>query len=748
MLTLRDLFQMRHAEPVLNEVVASGPGMIIVSGPEGSPVGRAREGQFGSSGLLPSGRAMVFRTLVDEILDHHHDSFGILISSGVQQYRSGKAGRRRLRELEVDLNHSYADRILEAAGRKPSILLVDRLDEQTLPAALEIARRGQRVAVQFDSPLRGRGVIQHLLDLGASMDQIQGVSWVVSVQRLPTLCLECRRAVLPSAGDLLHLERLLQILAASGAPVDPIPEELSVSDAPGCSKCGFSGRTGDVSVLDITRVDGGRVVSRLPLEACLWGLVQRGLLPLRDLLHFDQDLLSRLFYLQASAERRLVDVQGALERSRSELAAANRVLEHRNQALFSIQDIGDALIRSVDLYDLADRVCRRAGELCEADRSVLYYLHPDDQVEIAAVTGWDSSLVHKLVEAGQIFRPRQGDALKSYKGLPPGISGSKAAEQTAGLFVPLIAQGDRVGAMIVQSTLKGQFQPGETAMLQAFANQAALALQRAGLVEDLRQKVAALEAAQDGLREKERMQRELELARQVQLSALPHAFPEIPGYHFAARLETARQVGGDFYDVFRLDDDHFAIAIADVSDKGMPAALYMALTRSLLVAQARRERAPAAVLQEVNHLLHVLTTARMFVTIFYGVVDRRSGILRYVRAGHDRPVLVRQSLCQELEGNGIALGVLEPGLFSVDEFEVQLNPGDRLILYTDGLTDVFAPNEELFGRDRFMQLLGACAHLESGEFCQRIFAALTDFQAGTEQFDDMTMLVVELLPAS
>jgi phosphoserine phosphatase RsbU/P len=747
MLTLRDLFQMRQAEPVLSEVVMAGPGLIIVSGPEGQPAVQGGEGQFSPGSLLPSGRSMVFRTLVDEILDQHPDSFGILVSSGIQQYRSGKAGRRRLRELEVNSNHTYAEQILEAAVRNPSVVLVDRLDEQTVLPILEIARRGQRVVAQLDSPLRGRSVVQHLLDLGASVDLSQAVTWVVAVQRLPTLCVECRRAVLPSAVDLIHLERLLQILAASGAPVDPIPEELSVADAPGCRKCRFSGRMGDVSVVDIVRVDSGLVISRLPLEACVWGLIQRGLLPLRDLLHFDQDLLSRLFKMQSTAERRLVEVQGALERSRSELEAANRVLEHRNQALFFIQDIGDALIRSVDLYDLADRVCRRAGELCEADRSVLYYLHPDETIEIAAVTGWEGNLVHNLIDGRQIFRPRQSDALQPFRGIPPGIASGKAAEHGAGLFVPLVVQGERVGAMIVQSTLRAQFKPGEIAILQAFANQAALALQRAGLVEDLRQKVAALEAAQVALAEKERMQRELELARQVQLSALPHAFPEIPGYRFAARLETARQVGGDFYDVISLDEDHFAIAIADVSDKGMPAALYMALTRSLLVAQARRERGPCAVLQEVNHLLQMLTTARMFVTIFYGVVNRRTGQLCYARAGHNRPVLIRQGNSQELGGNGIALGVLEAGSFSVEEHEIQLVPGDRLILYTDGLTDVFAPDEELFGREQLIHLLAASSHLESTEFCQRVFSALLDYQAGAEQFDDMTMLVIELTPS-
>jgi len=735
---------MRQADPVFSEVIASAPGLTVVSGSEGkeylpfgdvSPITRK---------ILPSGRAMVFRTLIDEILDQHPDSFGILISGGIQQYRSGRAGRRRLHMLEVDSTHSYADRILEAASRQPSVILIDQLDEQTILPVLEMALRGQRLVVQLDSPLRGRSVIQYMLDLGASIDQVQTLTWILAVQRLPTLCAECRRAVLPSAGDLTHLERMLQILAASGAPIDPIPEELSVSDAAGCRACGFSGRLGDAAVVDIVRVEYGKPISRLPVEACIWSLVQRGQLPLRDLLHFDQDLLSRIYLKLRSAEHSYLEAQGALERSRSELEAVNRVLGQRNQALFSIQDIGDALIRSVDLYDLANRVSRRASELCEADRSVLYYLHNDEQVEIAAAVGWDAGLVHQQFAAERLFRPRQKDDLRPFQGIPPGITADEDIETGVGMFVPLVAQGERVGGMIVQSSFKTKFKPGEIAMLQTFANQAALALQRAGLVEDLRQKVAALEAAQVALAEKERMQRELELARQVQLSALPHSFPDVPGFRFAARLETARQVGGDFYDVFNLDEDHFAIAIADVSDKGMPAALYMALTRSLLVAQARQEFSPRVVLKEVNHLLHVLSTARMFVTIFYGVVEKRSGHLRYARAGHDRPILLRSDGSQALAGDGIALGILDPEQFSIEEYDIQLKPGDRLVLYTDGLTDVFAPDERLFGREQFLRLLSTCAEVEASEFCQRIFDALMTFQAEAEQFDDMTMLMVEV----
>lgn len=774
MFRLRDFFPVRPADDVLQDIVACGPGLVVVAGPEGRAYSPAAEHPgntaqhnlnsttnqggtgiipAGPSGLLPSGRAMIFRALVEEILETDPNGTAILVTHIPLHSRAGRGSWRRIKELVVDESHTYADRMLEAAERNPMLLLVDRLDRISAVAALEIARRGLRVIAQLDAPLRGRGVYRQLVELGATADLMEGLTWVLSIQRLPTLCQECRRAVLPGAADMQYLDRLLQLLEASGAILEAPPDDSPmISEAPGCAKCQYTGRQGDTAVVDISQMKVSGLVTRLPMEACLWRQVQHGMLSLRDLLYFDQDLLQRTFNLLASTEYALVDVQGALERSRSELQSVSRVLEHRNQALFSFQDIGDALIRFDNLYDLADRVCRRANDLCAADRAILYYLRQDEQVEVAAVIGWEGAQVHQRVDPALVFRPRQGDMAQTFRSIPAGVHepGLGSAKQgvkdllPAGLFVPLVAQGERVGAMVIQSTHKDKFSPGEIAMLQTFANQAALALQRAGLVEDLRHKIAELEAAQAGLAEKERMQREMELARQVQQSVLPRSLPEVPGFSFSARSEAARQVGGDFYDVIDLDDAHFALAIADVSDKGMPAAMYMVLTRSLMVAQARRETSPAQVLREVNDLLQHLSTAGMFVTVFYAVVNKLNGEMRYARAGHDMPILLRQGSGEELGGRGIALGVLGQDEFYIDEHQITLQPGDRLVLYTDGLTDVMTPEQELFGRERLFHLLADCAANSPGEICQSVFTALRNYQNGADQFDDMTLLVVEM----
>jgi serine phosphatase RsbU (regulator of sigma subunit) len=259
--------------------------------------------------------------------------------------------------------------------------------------------------------------------------------------------------------------------------------------------------------------------------------------------------------------------------------------------------------------------------------------------------------------------------------------------------------------------------------------------------EELARAYRELQAAQAALVEKERLERELELAREIQQSILPQELPCRPGFECAARYRPARQVGGDFYDVIPLAGGRVGLVMADVSDKGIAAALFMALTRSLIRAEARRSSLPQQVLTDVHKLLLEISESNMFVTVFYGVLDPAEGTLRYVRAGHDRPLLLSpaRSACRFLEGDGMFLGVVES--LTLEEVHMELQPGDLLVLYTDGVTDAHAPSGELFGAERLQRAVCAAGRPSAQDICDRVFARVEQFQAGAVQYDDMALLV-------
>ncbi|MBC8248283.1 MAG: SpoIIE family protein phosphatase [Anaerolineales bacterium] len=261
--------------------------------------------------------------------------------------------------------------------------------------------------------------------------------------------------------------------------------------------------------------------------------------------------------------------------------------------------------------------------------------------------------------------------------------------------------------------------------------------------QELAQAYRELQEAQAALVEKERLERELELARELQQSILPQEFPDLPGFNCAARSRPARQVGGDFYDVIPLSGGRVGLVMADVSDKGLAAALYMALTRSLIHAEAKHSSSPRKVLLKIHRLLLEMGQADMFVTVFYGVLDPAEGTLRYARAGHDRPLLFSPITgeCRFLAADGILLGYVEK--VRLEEVDVHLRPGDLLVLYTDGITDANSPAGEFFGVERLREAVSAAGGLSAQDVCDLIFEHVDRFQAEAVQHDDMALLVVK-----
>jgi serine phosphatase RsbU (regulator of sigma subunit) len=268
-------------------------------------------------------------------------------------------------------------------------------------------------------------------------------------------------------------------------------------------------------------------------------------------------------------------------------------------------------------------------------------------------------------------------------------------------------------------------------------------------VADLREKNRQLQQAYDELKaaqaqliEKEKLEKELEVARQIQRSLLPRTLPEHPRFAFDARMVPMSAVGGDFYDVLPLADGSLGLAVGDVTGHGVPAALLMALTVTLLRAEARREASPSRVLQAVNRELLQVNDTGFFVTVLYGILPGRQAQFRYARAGHPLPLVLDGGRRPVEVGRrvGQPLGLFEEML--LDEVGLDLSPGGLLFLYTDGITEAVDPQGELFGDERLLAALLSGNGAEPAQACQAVWDALQIYRAGTAQEDDITLLAV------
>jgi len=297
------------------------------------------------------------------------------------------------------------------------------------------------------------------------------------------------------------------------------------------------------------------------------------------------------------------------------------------------------------------------------------------------------------------------------------------------MAVPLSIKNDLFGVMLIEEAENGRrFRSRRIEIINGIAQQAALAIQN-----DLLQQEMVV---------RERLETEVQLARQIQQTFIPQFLPTHDAWQFAARWRTARQVGGDFYDVIELPNHKLGIFIADVADKGMPAALFMALTRTLVRAAVNEMHSPAEVLRRVNDQLLPDTQQGMFVTAVYGVLDTENGDFTFVNAGHNPPFWVKGSgLIEKLTRTAVALGVMEQP--SMQERTVSLAAGDTLLLYTDGLTEAFSPDGSLFGDSRLMDALRA---IQSTHTADQVLVLvehrLNEFIESVPLGDDLTMLAV------
>lgn len=419
---------------------------------------------------------------------------------------------------------------------------------------------------------------------------------------------------------------------------------------------------------------------------------------------------------------------------------------HLYREVHLIDQLSEQLTALLDVSAVCGSALAQAHRLIAASSGgILVRDTPTDPLRYAAVFGADSALpgpssafaasvlergVAEILNIAEIARDRSWTS--SAGGVAP----------PAGFLVcaPLRAKQRSLGMIVLTNEAGEPYAAADLKLLNTIALQTAAAIENAVLCTEM----------VDAARYREQLtaiQRELDTARTIQHSLVPRRFPPFPDrtdFDLHAQMTSARAVGGDFFDFFLIDDDHLGIVIGDVSGKGTPSALYMAVTHTHVRSTALRGMGPGECLAEVNRVLVNDRASSMFATCFYGILNTRSGELRYSSAGHNPPYRI---------GSGGVVAALDPiggtplGMFPSKGYEgasLQMQPGDGLFLYTDGVPEATNSELEDFTDERLVDVLRETAALPSREVIDTVNSRLVAFSAGAPQSDDITMVGVRL----
>lgn len=403
----------------------------------------------------------------------------------------------------------------------------------------------------------------------------------------------------------------------------------------------------------------------------------------------------------------------------SQLKRQSFAANFRGVELQSLYDVGLAIAGTLELEKLGDEVLLRAVSLLDARVGALY-LFDGEVYELDRTFGG---------KARQRVEPEDPGLIALLAGEDGGAPLLPGTEHP--LCVPIEADGKRLGLLVVADkesrTGVGPFAGADRRMLGLFANQAAIALENAHLHRQ------ALE--------KERLERELDLAADIQRQLLPKELPEIEGFEFAGWSRPARHVGGDYYDVRLADDGGVHLVLGDVSGKGMPAALLVSTLHSALRLLLSARPFDAQLVERANRHIADASASNKFITMLAAKLDPASGSLSYVNAGHNPPLLVRRAdAVEELPPGGMPLGIFGEATYSLGEIE--LDSGDLLCIFSDGITECETPTGEEFGPERLTELLVRVADQPLPEMIRAIDRAVVEFAAGGPQGDDQTVVLL------
>ncbi len=435
------------------------------------------------------------------------------------------------------------------------------------------------------------------------------------------------------------------------------------------------------------------------------------------------------FILVALADAVALSIANArLYEAQRQEAMVNRIL----------LEVARSLVRVRELDALLQEVTRLTVELGEVQRAIVMLWRENERAFYVAagharspelslpppnllLSPEDHPLLQRLCAQQQVVF---ASAAQEHDALPSTAAQGWSMEAVAG--APMIAHDRLIGALFVDDADVERLQrPRLADILAGIANQTAVAVERARLRE------AEIE--------QQRLLAELQVAREIQVGFLPDHLPKLPGYEFAARWEPAREIGGDFYDFISFEHDRLGMVVADVADKGVPAALYMALSRTTMRLVAAANPAPAQVLQRVNQAILDTTYSDLFVTMFYLVIDAKTHMLSYASGGHGLALLAREGALMPLRSKGMPLGILPR--IRIEQKWLRLEPGDYVILYTDGVTDAVNEAMEAYGRDRFYARIRELWGLSAADMAAAIHEDVRRWKGQAPRYDDFTLVI-------
>ena len=411
--------------------------------------------------------------------------------------------------------------------------------------------------------------------------------------------------------------------------------------------------------------------------------------------------------------------------------------------LNALLEVSRALGAEMHLDSLLPVIIHKTTEVMDAERSSLFIYDPEsDELWSKVAEGMDEKTIRFPAGVGIA-----GDVAKTLKtaNIPdayddprfnPEFDKQSNFKTKSMLCMPMTTRkGELIGVIqVLNKTDGGTFQEGDEKLLEALCIQAGVAIVRARLTE--------------AFLEKQRIEESLKLAADIQMGMLPSTFPAFPernDFDLFAGIIPAKEVGGDFYDFFLIDKKHLCFVIGDVSGKGIPAALFMALTKTQIKASSSRRRTPGDILFRANNDLCHENESSMFCTLFYGIMNTETGEVTYANAGHNPPYLITNSgePVQIESTGGIALGVMEEMEFESATFTI--SKGDSIFLYTDGVNEAMNEADEEYSYERLEDYLKENSTGSITDIVNRNLESVKEFAGTAPQSDDITVLALRYL---